>query len=79
VLTGVFAAHCASRRELSGSDCLEQARAAVRICVANHSFNGQASGNRISGTHNVSWDLFDLTSGASLGRLEISGTLNVNR
>ena len=53
--------------------------AAVRICVADHSFNGQASGNRISGTHNVSWDLFDLTSGASLGRLEISGTLGVNR
>jgi hypothetical protein len=53
--------------------------AATRICVVFHAFSGQASGSRISGTHNVTWDLFDLTSGDSLGRLDISGSIDVNR
>ena len=53
--------------------------AAIRICVANHTFAGQASGVRITGTHLATWDLFDLTSGVSLGRLEITGSLDVNR
>ena len=52
---------------------------AVRICVANHAVDGQASGGRITGTHTVTWDLFDLTSGESLGRLEITGSINVVR
>ena len=52
---------------------------AVRICVANHTFDGQASPGRISGTHNVTWDLFDLMSGDALGRLEITGSIDVRR